>query len=76
MKRFLLWEVEYVGFRPTAWKGYARQSLKISVIKAYRELKNKGKTADSPDYLSLREAKNFIEDWMQKHHVKGSDDDF
>ena len=71
MKRFLLWEVEYVGFRPTLWKKYARKGLMISAIRSLRELKNKGKTADSPDYLSLIRAKNFIENWMHKHHVKG-----
>ena len=70
MKRFLLWKVEYVGFRPAFWKKYARKGQKIQAIKAYRELKNKNKTSDSPDYLSLREAKEFIEDWMHKHHIK------
>jgi len=70
MKRFLLWEIGYVGLKPTLWKKYARKGLMISAIRSLRELKNKGLTQESPGYVGLREAKELIEDWMQKHHVK------
>jgi len=55
----------------SSWKKIARTGNKIAAIRALWEEKNKKHpNMDDPLRMGLREAKEYIENWMVKHNIK------
>jgi hypothetical protein len=63
--RIFCFEIEYIGWGMSQWKQFAMKGEKISAIRAYREAK-KDKHGNA---MGLREAKEYVEDWGEKHGV-------